>query len=128
MSKLPIHTDNAPAAIGAYSQAVRVANTVYLSGQIPLDPKSMQIVDGGFAKQTHQVFSNLAAVCVAAGGSLEDIVKLNVYLTDLAHFASFNDIMAHYFSQPFPARAVVGVASLPRASMVEAEGVMVLDH
>jgi len=126
MAKDIIHTEHAPAAIGAYSQAVRAGNTVYLSGQIPLDPASMQIVDGGFAEQAHQVFRNLKAVCEAAGGSLNDIVKLNAYLTDLANFATFNEIMGQYFSQPFPARAAVGVASLPRAALVEAEGVMVL--
>lgn len=126
MSKTIIHTEQAPAAIGAYSQAVRAGNTVYLSGQIPLDPVSMQIVEGGFAEQTHQVFKNLQAVCEAAGGSLADIVKLNAYLTDLANFATFNEIMSQYFAQPYPARAAVGVASLPRASLVEAEAVMVL--
>lgn len=128
MSKHIIHTDQAPAAIGAYSQAVRAGNTVYLSGQIPLDPATMQIVEGGFAEQTHQVFKNLCAVCEAAGGSLNQIVKLNAYLTDLSDFATFNEIMGQYFSQPFPARAAVGVASLPRGALVEAEGVLVLDN
>lgn len=127
MSKHIIHTDKAPAAIGAYSQAVRAGNTVYLSGQIPLVPASMQIVDGGFAEQSHQVFKNLKAVCEAAGGSLDQIVKLNAYLTDLSNFATFNEVMGQYFSQPFPARAAVGVASLPKASLVEAEAVMVLE-
>jgi len=127
MSKHIIHTDKAPAAIGAYSQAVRAGNTVYLSGQIPLVPTSMQIVDGGFAEQSHQVFKNMKAVCEAAGGSLDQIVKLNAYLTDLSNFATFNEVMGQYFSQPFPARAAVGVASLPKASLVEAEAVMVLD-
>jgi reactive intermediate/imine deaminase len=126
MTKHIIHSDAAPAAIGAYSQAVRAGNTVYLSGQIPLDPSSMQLVEGGFAEQAHQVFKNLKAVCEAAGGSLNDIVKLNAYLTDLANFATFNEVMGQYFTQPYPARAAVGVASLPRASLVEAEGVMVL--
>ncbi len=126
MTKSIIHSDLAPAAIGAYSQAVRAGNTVYLSGQIPLDPASMQIVEGGFAEQTHQVFKNMKAVCEAAGGSLSDIVKLNAYLTDLSNFATFNEVMSQYFTQPYPARAAVGVASLPRASLVEAEAVMVL--
>lgn len=126
MAKQIIHTDKAPAAIGSYSQAVRAGNTVYLSGQIPLDPVSMQLVEGGFAEQTHQVFKNMKAVCEAAGGSLNEIVKLNAYLTDLSNFATFNEIMGQYFEQPYPARAAVGVASLPRASLVEAEAVLVL--
>ena len=127
MSKTIIHTEHAPAAIGAYSQAVRAGNTVYLSGQIPLDPTTMQCVEGGFAEQAHQVFKNLQAVCEAAGGSLNDIVKLNAFLTDLSNFAVFNEVMAQYFTQPYPARAAIGVASLPRGVMVEADGVMVLD-
>ncbi|GAB2946771.1 RidA family protein [Aquaspirillum soli] len=126
MSKTIIHTEHAPAAIGAYSQAVRAGNTVYLSGQIPLDPTTMQCVEGGFAEQAHQVFKNLQAVCEAAGGSLNDIVKLNAFLTDLSNFAVFNEVMAQYFTQPYPARAAIGVASLPRGVMVEADGVMVL--
>lgn len=127
MSKNIIHTDHAPAAIGAYSQAVRAGDTVYLSGQIPLVPETMTLVsETDFAAQTHQVFKNLRAVCEAAGGSLDDIVKINAYLTDLSNFATFNEVMAQYFTQPFPARAAVGVASLPRGSLVEAEGVMVL--
>ena len=126
MSKTIIHTEHAPAAIGAYSQAVRAGNTVYLSGQIPLDPTTMQCVEGGFAEQAHQVFKNLQAVCEAAGGSLNDIVKLNAFLTDLSNFAVFNEVMAQYFTQPYPARAAIGVASLPRGVMVEAYGVMVL--
>ncbi|SSY80014.1 RidA family protein [Alysiella crassa] len=127
MSKHIIHTDHAPAAIGAYSQAVRAGDTVYLSGQIPLVPETMTLVsETDFAAQTHQVFKNLRAVCEAAGGSLDDIVKINAYLTDLSNFATFNEVMAQYFTQPFPARAAVGVASLPRGSLVEAEGVMVL--
>ena len=124
MAKTIIHTDRAPAAIGAYSQAVRAGDTVYLSGQIPLDPATMQLVDGAEA-QIHQVFKNLSAVCEAAGGSLNDLVKLNVYLTDLSHFARVNEIMSQYVSEPFPARAAVGVASLPRGALVEAEGVLV---
>jgi|GEM_PF-991718 len=117
MSKQIIHSDQAPAAIGAYSQAVRAGNTVYLSGQIPLDPASMEMVAGGFAEQAHQVFKNLRAVCEAAGGSLNDIVKLNAYLTDLSDFAVFNQVMAEYFAQPYPARAAVGVAALPRGAL-----------
>lgn len=124
MAKTIIHTDRAPAAIGAYSQAVRAGDTVYLSGQIPLDPSTMQLVDG-IEAQIHQVFKNLSAVCEAAGGSLNDLVKLNVYLTDLSHFAKVNEIMSQYVSEPFPARAAVGVASLPRGALVEAEGVLV---
>jgi reactive intermediate/imine deaminase len=127
MSKNIIHSDHAPAAIGAYSQAVRAGNTVYLSGQIPLVPASMQIVEGGFAEQAHQVFKNLKAVCEAAGGSLDQIVKLNAYLTDLNNFATFNEVMAQYFTAPYPARAAVGVASLPKGALVEAEGVLVLE-
>lgn len=129
MSKQIIHTDKAPAAIGAYSQAVRVDNTVYLSGQIPLQPETMQLVsDTDFEAQTHQVFKNLRAVCEAAGGDLNDIVKVNAYLTDLSNFATFNAVMEQYFAQPFPARAAIGVASLPRGALVEAEAVMVLDN
>lgn len=127
MSKTIIHTDKAPAAIGAYSQAVRAGNTVYLSGQIPLDPVSMEIVSTDFAEQTHQVFKNMQAVIEAAGGSFDQVVKLNAYLTDLSNFGTFNEIMAQYFNQPFPARAAIGVASLPKASLVEAECVLVLE-
>lgn len=127
MAREIIHTDKAPAAIGAYSQAVKVGDTVYLSGQIPLDPTSMQIVDGGFAEQAHQVFKNLKAVVEAAGGNLNQIVKLNAFLTDLSDFATFNEVMGQYFQQPFPARAAIGVASLPRGSLVEADGVLVLE-
>ncbi len=120
-----IATSGAPAAIGTYSQAVRAGNTVYLSGQIPLDPATMQLVEG-FDDQVRRVFDNLKAVCEAAGGSLNDLVKVNVYLLDLGHFAKVNEIMASYISQPYPARAAVGVASLPRGAQVEIEGVMVL--
>ncbi|MDN0075979.1 RidA family protein [Crenobacter sp. SG2303] len=126
MAKTIIHTDNAPAAIGAYSQAVKAGNTVYLSGQIPLDPATMTVVEGGFAAETHQVFKNLKAVVEAAGGTLDQIVKLNAYLTDLGNFATFNEIMGQYFTQPYPARAAVGVASLPKGVQVEAEAVLVL--
>lgn len=126
MSRITIHTDQAPQAIGTYSQAVRVHDTVYLSGQIALDPTGMQLVQDSIEAEIHQVFKNLAAVCEAAGGSLNDVVKLNIYLTDLANFATVNSIMAQYFAQPYPARAAVGVASLPRGARVEADGVMVL--
>jgi len=126
MSKSIIQTADAPAAIGTYSQAVRVDRTVYLSGQIGLDPASMQLVDG-IEAQIHQVFKNLRAVANAAGGSLGDVAKLSVFLTDLGHFSRVNEIMAEYFSQPYPARAAVGVASLPRGALVEADAVMVLD-
>lgn len=125
MSKSIIQTSGAPAAIGTYSQAVKVGNTVYLSGQIGLDPISMTMVDG-IEAQVHRVFTNLKAVTEASGGSLNDIVKLNVFLTDLSHFALVNTIMAEYFTAPYPARAAVGVASLPRNALVEADGVMVI--
>ena len=125
MIKEIINTNAAPAAIGSYSQAVRVGDTVYLSGQIGLNPSSMHLVEG-VAEQIHQVFQNLQAVAIAAGGSLADIVKLNVYLTDLSHFAKVNEIMTEYFMLPYPARAAVGVAALPRGAAVEADGVLVL--
>jgi reactive intermediate/imine deaminase len=125
MQKIIISSAAAPAAIGPYSQAVKVGDTVYLSGQIGLDPASMQLVDGIDA-QIHQVFKNLQAVTSAAGGSLADVVKLNIFLIDLGHFAKVNEIMAEYFSAPHPARAAVGVAALPRGAQVEADGVMVL--
>ncbi len=126
--KTIIATPHAPAAIGTYSQAVKVSgpvDTVYLSGQIPLDPKTMQMVSG-FDNEVRQVFENLGAVCTAAGGTLNDLVKVNVYLPDLANFAKVNEIMATFFRQPYPARAAVGVASLPRGAQVEIDGVMVL--
>lgn len=126
MSREIIVTDQAPAAIGTYSQAVKVGNTVYLSGQIPLVPATMEMVGDDIEAQVVQVFDNLQAVCKAAGGSLQDIVKLNIFLTDLAHFAKVNEIMARYFQQPYPARAAIGVAALPRAAQVEMDGVMVL--
>src|SRR5690606_21384473 len=125
-NKAVIHTTLAPQAIGTYSQAIKVDNTVYLSGQIPLDPVSMTLVDGDFAEQAHQVFKNLRAVCEAANGSLADIVKLNIYLTDLANFPVVNEVMAHYFKDPYPARAAVGISQLPRGSLIEADGVMVV--
>ena len=120
-----ISTPYAPAAIGTYSQAVKVGDTIYLSGQIPLDPASMQLVDG-FDNQVRRVFDNLKAVCEAAGGSLNDLVKVNVFLIDLGNFGKVNEIMATYLDQPYPARAAVGVSALPRGAQVEIEGVMVL--
>ena len=120
-----VSTRNAPAAIGTYSQAVRVGDTVYLSGQIALDPGSGQLVEGVDA-QIHRVFGNLRAVAEAAGGSLNDVVKLTVYLTDLAHFSRVNEVMVGYFSEPYPARAAIGVAALPRGALIEADAVLVL--
>jgi reactive intermediate/imine deaminase len=125
MTKEPIETKKAPQAIGTYSQAIRTGDTVYLSGQIGLDPETMQMAEG-IEAQAHRVFQNLRAVAEAAGGRLDDIVKLTVYLTDLVHFPRINEIMAGYFSRPYPARAAVGVAGLPRNAMVEIEAVMVL--
>jgi reactive intermediate/imine deaminase len=126
MHKTVISTDKAPAAIGTYSQAIKCGNTVYLSGQIPLDPQSMQLVEGGFEAETEQVFKNLKAVIEAAGGTFKDVVKLNIYLTDLANFATVNEVMSRHFQQPYPARAAIGIASLPRGSQVEMDGVVVL--
>jgi reactive intermediate/imine deaminase len=126
MSRQTIHTNNAPQAIGPYSQAIRAGDTVYLSGQIPLDPATMQLVSGDIEAEIHQVFRNLKAVAEAAGGSLANAVKVNVFLTDLAHFAKVNEIMATYCTQPFPARAAVGVAQLPRGARVEIECVLYL--
>ena len=126
MKKEIIRTDRAPQAIGTYSQAVAVGETVYLSGQIPLVPETMALVEGDMAAQIRRVFDNLAAVCEAAGGSLADIVKLNVYLTDLAHFPTVNEIMAEYFSEPYPARAAIGVTSLPKGAQVEMDAVLVI--
>ena len=125
-NKATIQTEKAPAAIGTYSQAVKVNNTVYLSGQIPLDPVTMQMVEGDMRAQIVRVFDNLAAVCEASGGGLKDIVKLNIFLTDLSHFSLVNEVMATYFMQPYPARAAVGVASLPKDAQVEMDGVMVI--
>ena len=124
MQRTFINTDRAPAAIGTYSQAVRAGNTVYLSGQIPLDPHSGELVTGDIAAQIRQVFDNLAAVAEAAGGSLDNAVKLTVYLTDLGDFSTVNKIMAEYFSEPYPARAAVGVTSLPRHTKIEAEAIL----
>jgi reactive intermediate/imine deaminase len=126
MGRQIISTAEAPQAIGTYSQAVKVGTTVYLSGQIGLDPASMQMAEG-IEAQIHRVFQNLGAVAEAAGGSLADMAKLNVFLTDLGHFAKVNEIMAQYFSQPYPARAAVGVASLPRNALVEADGILELN-
>lgn len=126
MAREIINTAAAPAAIGTYSQAVKVGDTVYLSGQIPLVPQTMQLVEGEMAAQIRQVFDNLQAVAAAAGGGLADIVKLNIYLTDLSHFPLVNEIMAAYFKEPYPARAAIGVASLPKGAAVEADAVMVV--
>ncbi|MDG4553282.1 MAG: RidA family protein [Candidatus Competibacter sp.] len=123
-----IKTDQAPAAIGTYSQAVKVGRAVYLSGQIPLDPATMQLVDGGMEARIRRVFDNLAAVARAAGGELADTVKLNVFLTDLGQFALVNQIMAEYFQEPYPARAAIGVAALPRGAEVEMDAVLMLDE
>ena len=125
-NKAVIHTDKAPAAIGTYSQAIKVNNTVYLSGQIPLDPVSMTMVGGGIQAEIEQVFKNLTAVCEAAGGSLADIVKLNIFLTDLTNFPTVNEIMSRHFAEPYPARAAIGVNELPKGAGVEMDAVMVL--
>jgi reactive intermediate/imine deaminase len=121
--KKPISTSEAPQAIGTYSQAIRAGDTVYLSGQIPLDPKTMQIVEG-FENQARRVFDNLRAVCRAAGGDFDRVVRVTVYLTDLANFAKVNEVMATYFEEPYPARAAIGVASLPRGAAIEIDAVM----
>jgi reactive intermediate/imine deaminase len=126
MTRTIISTPDAPAAIGTYSQAVRVDNTVYLSGQIPLDPATMQLVSGDIDAEIRRVFDNLVAVAKAAGGTLNDAVKVTVFLTDLAHFGRVNEIMATYFQQPYPARAAIGVAALPRGARVEMECVLAL--
>ena len=122
-----IQTNSAPEAIGTYSQAVKVGDTVYLSGQIPLVPDTMELVSGGMEAQIVQVFENLKAVAEASGGSLADITKLNIFLTDLSHFALVNEVMAKYFNQPYPARAAVGVASLPKDVPVEMDAIMVIE-
>ena len=127
MAKTTITTDAAPQAIGTYSQAVRSGDTVYLSGQIPLVPETMEIVEGEIAVHIRQVFENLKAVAEASGGSLADIVKLNVFLTDLTNFPVVNEIMAQYFSEPYPARAAIGVAALPKGVQVEMDAVLVLE-
>ena len=125
MAREIINTAAAPAAIGTYSQAMKVGDTVYLSGQIPLVPQTMQLVEGEMSAQIRQVFDNLQAVAAAAGGGLADIVKLNIYLTDLGHFPLVNEVMASYFQEPYPARAAIGVASLPKGAAIEADAVMV---
>jgi reactive intermediate/imine deaminase len=126
MSRSVIATDKAPQAIGTYSQAVKVGDTVYLSGQIPLDPHTMELVDGDIRDQIHRVFCNLQAVAEAAGGGLAQVAKLNVFLTDLTHFPVVNEVMAEYFMEPYPARAAVGVAALPKGARVEMDAVLVL--
>jgi len=126
MEKIIIQTDSAPQAIGTYSQAIKVNDTVYLSGQIPLDPATMEIVEGDISAHIHRVFENLKAVAHASGGELRDIVKLNVFLTDLSHFPIVNEVMGQYFTQPYPARAAVGVAALPKGVGVEMDAIMVL--
>lgn len=127
MSRQPIHSDAAPAAIGPYSQAVRHGNTVYLSGQIPLDPASGQIVEGDIALQARRAFDNLRAVCAAAGGSFAQVVRVGLYLTDLGQFAAVNAVMAEYFDAPYPARSTIEVSALPRGAQFEVDAVMVLD-
>ena len=127
MTKTIIQTDKAPAAIGTYSQAVKVDNTVYISGQIPLDPASMEVVGGGTEAQITRVFDNLSAVAEAAGGSLIDVVKLTIFLTDLSCFPTVNEIMARYFSEPYPARAAIEVSALPKGVEVEMDAVLVLE-
>lgn len=127
MAKTIIQTDDAPQAIGTYSQAVKVDNTVYISGQIPLDPASMEVVSGGIEAEITRVFDNLQAVATASGGSLADVVKPNIFLTDLSNFPTVNEIMAQYFQQPYPARAAIGVAALPKGVGVEMDAVLVID-
>lgn len=127
MAREIIHTEKAPQAIGTYSQAVKLDNTVYLSGQIPLVPETMELVDGDIATQIRRVFDNLQAVAEASGGSLKDVVKLNVFLTDLANFPVVNEVMADYFAEPYPARAAIGVAALPKAAEVEMDAVMIIE-
>jgi reactive intermediate/imine deaminase len=127
MTRHIITTDKAPQAIGTYSQAVKVGNTVYLSGQIPLEPATMQLLEGDMRSQIVRVFENLKAIATAAGGSLADIVKLTVYLTDLNHFPLVNEVMATYFKEPYPARAAVGVAQLPKGATVEMDAIMMID-
>ena len=125
-NKAVIHTDKAPAAIGTYSQAVKVNNTVYLSGQIPLIPETMELVEGDIAVHIRQGFDNLSEVCAASGGDLGNIVKLNIFLTDLSNFAVVNQVMGEYFQQPYPARAAIGVSQLPKGAQVEMDGILVI--
>lgn len=127
MSHKQVHTEQAPAAIGTYSQAIAHGKLVFLSGQIPLEPRSMALVTGGIEAQIHQVFKNLQTVAQAAGGSLRHAVKVNIYMTDLGEFAKVNEIMGQYFAKPYPARATVGVAALPKGAQVEADAILVLD-
>ena len=127
MSKQAIHTAHAPQAIGPYSQAVRCGNTVYLSGQIPLDPATGELVDGDITQMTRRVFANLAAVCEAAGGSLSQVARVGIYLTDLGQFAAVNAVMAELFPQPYPARSTIGVSALPKGAQVEVDAILVLD-
>ncbi len=129
MKKSIISTEKSPAAVGTYSQAVAITGgvTIYLSGQIPLVPETMEVIEGGIENEIHQIFKNLSAVCEEAGGSLDDIVKLNIFLTDLNNFALLNEIMATYFEQPYPARAAIGIKELPKGVSVEMDGVMVLN-
>lgn len=126
MPKIEVQTNSAPQAIGIYSQAIKVANTVFLSGQIPLDPKSMEIVSQDFTAQAHQVFKNLAAVCVAAGGTLDHLVKLTIYVTDLNNFSKVNDVMKPLFKDVYPARATVEVSRLPKDALIEVDGIMLV--
>ena len=126
MPKEPIHTSRAPAAIGPYSQGIRAGSTIYLSGQIPLDPKTKELVKGDIRVQTRQVFENLAAVSEAAGGSLANAVRITIYLTDLANFSVVNEVMAEFCKEPYPARVTIGVAQLPRGAAVEVDGILVL--
>ena len=127
MSKQPVHTDRAPQAIGPYSQAVRCGNTVYLSGQIPIDPATGELVQGDIATMTRRVFANLQAVCEAAGGSLDRIARVGIYLTDLGQFSAVNAVMAEVFPQPYPARSTIGVSALPKGAPVEVDAILVLD-
>jgi reactive intermediate/imine deaminase len=126
MNKAFISTEKAPAAIGTYSQAVKVGTAVYLSGQIPLVPETMEVISEDFSEQTHQVFKNITAVCAAAGGQIQDLVKVNIYLTDLSNFAIVNEVMSQYFKQPYPARAAIGVRALPKNVQIEIDGIMEL--
>jgi reactive intermediate/imine deaminase len=126
LNKKPIHTDEAPSAIGTYSQAIEANGLVFLSGQIPLDPATMEVIEGDFQARAHRVFQNLKAVAAAAGAGLDQVVKVNIYLTDLGKFAEVNEVMSQYFDEPYPARAAVGVASLPKDVDIEAEAVLAL--
>ncbi len=126
MSKSVIHTDKAPQAIGTYSQAIKSGTTIYISGQIPLVPETMQVISEDFSDQAHQVFKNIQAVCEAAGGSTKHLVKVNIFLTDLSKFVTLNEIMSQYFTQPYPARAAVQVSALPKSVQIEIDGVMEL--